>query len=118
MTQSSGTTTETPQPDRPEHERPTVDCPDCRVEYDDEAQYQWPTEASPWCVVLCGPHYVDHLHQHGERVLPKRFRDADPAHLIPSLQGWQQWRSVYLSGPVGTGKTYQAAALVRAHYRL
>lgn len=117
MTQSSGMTTEPPQPD-PDAEqwpKPVIDCGDCSVRHEDDC---WRSDQNPWSIVLCGRHYVDHLHQHGHRVLPERFRHADPAHLLPTLRGWREWRSIYLSGPVGTGKTYQAAALVRAHYRL
>lgn len=47
-------------------------------------------------------------------VLPGMFHDARLADLLPSLRDWTpDGGGVYLYGPVGTGKSHQAAALVK-----
>lgn len=93
--------------------RPTSACVDCSVQ-------RTPNVSNPWTIVECGPHRVDHYMQAGSMYnpVPKRYAHADPAHLLPALQSWRGEHGLYLTGPVGTGKTYQAAALVRATFRI
>jgi DNA replication protein DnaC len=46
------------------------------------------------------------------RWVPQVLRKATPADLVPELCGWQPHQSVFLHGPVGTGKSHQVAALM------
>lgn len=110
-------TTETQSPQTAE-EAPQLECTACKVEPNVD---RWGNRDGcyPWRTALCGPHRVDWLRdEHGMRVVPKRYEAADPAHLVPQIRQWDGERSVFLTGPVGTGKTHQAAALVRSAYRL
>jgi DNA replication protein DnaC len=51
-------------------------------------------------------------------MIPLKYAKADAGSLVPQLRGWDGRESVFLTGPVGTGKTYQAAALVRSCFRV
>lgn len=101
--------------ERVESMRPHTDCVECQVERSEGG-------FNPWAIVYCGPHKVSELVNRAAgsptayRPVPVKYRDADPRHVIPELRKWDASRSLYLTGPVGTGKTYQAAALVRRHY--
>lgn len=50
--------------------------------------------------------------------IPPRFRDTDPRLLLPALRKWDTRKWVYLTGPTGTGKTTQLAALARTYYHV
>lgn len=97
--------------------RPVVACGECEAHRTDSPQ-------NPWVIVECGPHRVDTLMHRAQGYrgsyspVPLRYATADPAHLIPALRSWDGSRGLYLAGPVGTGKTYQAAALVRLRFRM
>jgi DNA replication protein DnaC len=93
--------------------RPTVACTECQIVRVREKDH-------PWEIVHCGPHRVDYLMSSGSSYLPipRRYATADPAHLIAALRDWTGESGVYLTGPVGTGKTYQAAALVKHAFRV
>jgi DNA replication protein DnaC len=101
---------------RIEQLRPAVACPDCRAHRTEDPRH-------PWTIIQCGPHRVDTLMSHAAAYpnavtpIPRRYAHADPNHLIPALRAWDGTTGLYLTGPVGTGKTYQAAALVRLRFR-
>lgn len=103
--------------ERLESIRPAVDCPDCEA-----ALTSNPKE--PWTIVECGPHRVDRImrgttgYPYAYRPVPQKYADANPDQLIPALREWDGSHGLYIAGPVGTGKTYQAAALVRLRFRV
>jgi hypothetical protein len=95
---------------------PEVDCPDC-------VAARTTNTNDPWIIVECGPHRVDRLmteaaaFPNAYRPVPARYASADPANLLPALRDWDGSHGIYIAGPVGTGKTYQAAALVKHRFR-
>lgn len=88
-------------------------CPDCDMERqrtaDMERRRAEEAEAAARASML--EHRLDEM-------LPPKYRDADMAQLPEALQErlnswWARPSWLYLTGPLGTGKTYGAAALVK-----
>jgi DNA replication protein DnaC len=51
-----------------------------------------------------------------DQIVPARYHDAGSNDLKGPLAEWNGSSSLYLHGPVGTGKTHQAAALVLTYW--
>jgi DNA replication protein DnaC len=90
---------------------PTIDCDACRSRCNVEEICGW------WN--LCNKHLTDYrqaaINRLLNRTIPQSLQSARIEHLPEHLQKWnlQSNHGVYLYGPVGTGKSYAAAALIR-----
>lgn len=92
-----------------------IDCddPDCWV-----CANILPTIECPPTLPLCDEHRAEVWARHAELVLrhviPDDFQDAKPSQAHPKLAQWQPSNGgLYLFGPTGTGKSYDAAAMVK-----
>lgn len=72
----------------------------------------------PPTLPLCDQHRGEVWNRHAEvilrHIIPDEFHEAKPSLAHRSLQDWQPWHGgLYLFGPTGTGKSYDAAAMVK-----